>query len=117
MCKYRIKFWGPQLYLLIMPPKKGRSQKTPPLQIGNIEFKNASANINHYCNGSAETTSQNELGGLDEVNARGFTVNQNNLLIGPTETADQYFNLGNLNAVLQNKTAKDIFVIHFNAVS
>ena len=54
---------------------------------------------------------------MDALNAQIFSANQKNIVIGPSETADLYMNLDNLNAVLQTKSAHDLFVIHFNAVS
>ena len=54
---------------------------------------------------------------IDALNDKITTANQNNVLIGPTETADLYISMDNLNSVLRGKLDKDIFIVHFNAVS
>lgn len=101
--------------------KMGQHQNSPP---SHIEGQSDNLNPNGS-SGSADPTTQNELGtsaqshclNLDTLNDKISVATQNNVLIGPAETADLYLSINNLNAVLQNKTAKDIFVIHFNAVS
>ena len=103
--------------------KKGRSQKSPPLQNERHEHQNININISNSSDRNAETNRQNDLGDspevfdLDALNERIFSANQKKVVIGPTETADLYLSLDNLNAVLGEKAANDIFVIHFNAVS
>ena len=54
---------------------------------------------------------------LDALNDKIVTANQNHVLVGPTETADLYLSMDNLNSVLREKSNKDIFIVHFNAVS
>ena len=103
--------------------KKGRLQKSPPSGNESIEYQNAIPDIRDSNATSAKTNRQNDIGtlpgdfDLDALNARISSANQKNIVIGPSETADLYLSLDNLNAVLRKKSANDIFVIHYNAVS
>ena len=44
-------------------------------------------------------------------------ASQNKLIMGPTETADLYLSIDDLNCVLKSKKQDDIYMIHVNAVS
>ena len=62
--------------------------------------------------GSVNQTHSNHIDLYTPTNA-----NHGNPPLGPAEPTDEYLSISNLNSVLQNKTDKDIFAIHFNAVS
>ena len=60
-----------------------------------------------------------QIGSVNQTHSNhiDLAANQDNALVGSAETTDLYLSINNLNSVLQNKTDKDIFAIHFNAVS
>ena len=54
---------------------------------------------------------------FESLRARTHVANQNNIKISPVETADLYLDLVDINCMLRNENEKDLFMIHFNAVS
>ena len=54
---------------------------------------------------------------IDALNDKIDAANKNKIVIGPSETADLYLSIENLNSVLRKKSEKDIFIVHFNARS
>ena len=66
---------------------------------------------------SPKTASTHTTLDFNSLRARIYAANQNATQISPSETADFYLDLEDVDCMLRNKNDTDIYVIHFNAVS
>ena len=98
---------------------KQRAETPPPSQNSsdNDDSQNVSSAVSLNHTGQNCPDINDNCFDLDAINERIRTANENNMEIGPTETADLYVSLNQLSSALQIKTHNDIFAIHFNARS